>query len=93
MKKPTTYLLFLLPVIVFAACTHPATSTVSLLSYIDTRVGTAASVTKTAGMFGKHTEETPNRSASPLITIGILCFRDSEIRIGSVEVVHKTTVQ
>ena len=57
MKKPTTYLLFLLPVIVFTACTHPATSTVSLLSYIDTRVGTAASVTKTAGMFGKHTEE------------------------------------
>lgn len=29
----------------------------TLLSYIDTRVGTAASTTHTAGMFGKHTEE------------------------------------
>lgn len=29
----------------------------NLLSYIDTRVGTAASITHTAGMFGKHTEE------------------------------------
>ena len=29
----------------------------TLLSYIDTRVGTAASITKTAGLFGKHTEE------------------------------------
>ncbi len=28
-----------------------------LLAYVDTRVGTAASVTKTAGMFGKRTEE------------------------------------
>ena len=32
-------------------------TTDSLLSYIDTRVGTAASTTHTAGMFGKHTEE------------------------------------
>ena len=31
--------------------------TANLLSYIDTRVGTAASTTHTAGMFGKHTEE------------------------------------
>lgn len=29
----------------------------SLASYIDTRVGTSASVTKTAGLFGKNTEE------------------------------------
>ena len=29
----------------------------TFLSYIDTRVGTAASVTKNAGVFGKHTEE------------------------------------
>ncbi len=29
----------------------------TLLSYIDTRVGTAASTTGTAGLFGKHTEE------------------------------------
>ena len=32
-------------------------TTESSLSYIDTRVGTAASITHTAGMFGKHTEE------------------------------------
>ena len=32
-------------------------TTDSLLSYIDTRIGTATSTTHTAGMFGKHTEE------------------------------------
>lgn len=41
-----------------AACScgqrHEASS---LLKYIDTRTGTAASITRTAGMFGKHTEE------------------------------------
>lgn len=38
------------------SCTNGQT-TESSLSYIDTRVGTAASITHTAGMFGKHTEE------------------------------------
>jgi putative alpha-1,2-mannosidase len=38
------------------SCTHGQT-TERLLPYIDTRMGTAASITHTAGMFGKHTEE------------------------------------
>ena len=38
------------------SCTNGQT-TERLLPYIDTRVGTAASITHTAGMFGKHTEE------------------------------------
>ena len=37
------------------SCTSPTIP--DRLSCIDTRVGTAASVTRTAGMFGKHTEE------------------------------------
>ena len=55
----TTHLLLIL---LLGACTlscsshHPATSA-SLTNYIDTRIGTAASTTRTAGMFGKHTEE------------------------------------
>ena len=42
------------PLIVSCANGHTSEK---LLSYIDTRVGTAASTTHTAGMFGKHTEE------------------------------------
>ena len=42
------------PVVI--SCTHGQT-TERLLPYIDTRMGTAASITHTAGMFGKHTEE------------------------------------
>ena len=42
------------PVII--SCTNDQNDN-NLLSYIDTRVGTAASTTHTAGMFGKHTEE------------------------------------
>lgn len=42
------------PVII--SCTNGQNDN-NLLSYIDTRVGTAASTTHTAGMFGKHTEE------------------------------------
>jgi len=38
------------------SCTHGQT-TERLLPYIDTRMSTAASITHTAGMFGKHTEE------------------------------------
>ena len=40
----------------FLGC-HPESEKTTLLSYIDTRTGTAASTTKTAGMFGKKTEE------------------------------------
>lgn len=39
------------------SCSDGNTSSDNLLSYIDTRVGTAASTTRTAGLFGKHTEE------------------------------------
>lgn len=39
------------------SCSDGNTSSDNLLSYIDTRVGTAASTTQTAGLFGKHTEE------------------------------------
>ena len=48
-------------VVVFCLCFHAGCTDVpagmSRLSYVDTRVGTAASITKTAGMFGKNTEE------------------------------------
>lgn len=55
----TTLLRFLIygaivPLLISCAEEH---SHGNLLSYIDTRVGTAASTTHTAGMFGKHTEE------------------------------------
>lgn len=48
--------------IIFAAlgvscCGGRRTDAPNLISYIDTRVGTAASVTRNAGVFGKHTEE------------------------------------
>lgn len=39
------------------SCSDGNTPSDNLLSYIDTRVGTAASTTRTAGLFGKHTEE------------------------------------
>ena len=39
------------------SCSDGNTPSYNLLSYIDTRVGTAASTTRTAGLFGKHTEE------------------------------------
>lgn len=39
-----------------AACSH-ASYGGRLAAYVDTRVGTAASVTRSAGLFGKHTEE------------------------------------
>lgn len=38
-----------------AACSRPHTT--GPVDYVDTRVGTAASVTRTAGLFGKNTEE------------------------------------
>ena len=41
---------------VFAACSFSVTAQ-DLVQYVDTRVGTAASTTQTAGMFGKKTEE------------------------------------
>ena len=41
---------------VFAACSLWVTAQ-DLVQYVDTRVGTAASTTQTAGMFGKKTEE------------------------------------
>ena len=40
----------------FISCKY-TTDDSSLLPYVDTRVGTAASTTKTAGMFGKKSEE------------------------------------
>lgn len=48
--------------IIFAAlgvscCGGRSTDAPNLISYIDTRIGTAASVTRNAGVFGKHTEE------------------------------------
>lgn len=39
------------------SCSGRRTDASNLISYIDTRVGTAASVTRNAGVFGKHTEE------------------------------------
>ena len=41
---------------ILASC-KPTQANHSLLTYVDTRVGTAASTTKTAGMFGKKSEE------------------------------------
>ena len=44
--------------IVFLCCLcNRATSQELLQQYVDTRVGTAASITQTAGKFGKHSEE------------------------------------
>ena len=39
------------------SCSDKMSDAPNLISYIDTRVGTAASVTKNAGVFGKNTEE------------------------------------
>lgn len=55
-KKYLTYN-FLLSFLLCTSCTEKTDTNLSFLSYIDTRVGTAASTTHTAGMFGKHTEE------------------------------------
>lgn len=43
--------------ICFLLCACTARKAESLLTYVDTRVGTAASITQTAGLFGKKTEE------------------------------------
>lgn len=43
--------------IFFLLCACTTRKAENLLSYVDTRVGTAASITKTAGLFGKKTEE------------------------------------
>lgn len=52
MYKPTILLLIGLLVTACSSATDP-----SLIQWVDTRVGTAASITQTAGLFGKHTEE------------------------------------
>lgn len=39
------------------SCCGRRTDAPNLISYIDTRIGTVASVTRNAGVFGKHTEE------------------------------------
>lgn len=39
------------------SCSDRRSDAPNLISYIDTRVGTAASITKNAGIFGKNTEE------------------------------------
>lgn len=44
-------------VLFVVSCLESNIKSDSFLSYIDTRVGTAASITRTAGLFGKHTEE------------------------------------
>ena len=43
--------------ICFPLCACTARKAESLLTYVDTRTGTAASITQTAGLFGKKTEE------------------------------------
>lgn len=53
MKSTLSYLLILCSL--FMSCTGHQEE--SLLSYVDTRTGTAPSVTHTAGLFGKNTEE------------------------------------
>lgn len=50
------YLLLLFLIITVSSCDHKQARE-SLQQYVDTRVGTAASTTKTAGLFGKSTEE------------------------------------
>lgn len=57
-KRTTYYLLFacgFYVCIFLIACTRPKTE--SLSAYVDTRTGTAPSITHTAGLFGKNTEE------------------------------------
>ena len=53
MKSTLSYLLILCRL--FMSCTGHQEE--SLLSYVDTRTGTAPSITHTAGLFGKNTEE------------------------------------
>lgn len=53
--KPFRVLLLILAA--SAAWLSPAEAVAQLLSYVDTRVGTSASTTHTAGLFGKNTEE------------------------------------
>ena len=53
MKSTLSYLLILCSL--FMSCTGHQEE--SLLSYVDTRTGTAPSITHTAGLFGKNTEE------------------------------------
>ena len=53
MKSTLSYLLVLCSL--FMSCTGHQEE--SLLSYVDTRTGTAPSITHTAGLFGKNTEE------------------------------------
>lgn len=53
MKKIT----FLLPLLSLLVCACTSTPFETRIQYVDTRVGTAASITKTAGLFGKNSEE------------------------------------
>ena len=50
-------ILFGIILICFLLCACTERKAESLLTYVDTRIGTAASITKTAGLFGKKTEE------------------------------------
>ena len=54
MRKRTIILCFMISNIIFSIAQEKNDK---LLKYIDTRIGTAASTTKTAGVFGKKTEE------------------------------------
>lgn len=51
------FILCIVFVALSVSCSSRRTDTLNLISYIDTRIGTAASVTRNAGVFGKHTEE------------------------------------
>ena len=54
MKKA---ILFLTAISAFFSACEKEQREENLLQYVDTRIGTAASTTKTAGLFGKHSEE------------------------------------
>lgn len=56
-KAITAYCLIFLSLLLNCSCTKPVSKGEELLSCIDTRVGTASSITAAAGKFGKNTEE------------------------------------
>ena len=58
MRRPELVVLFLLTLcLCFPSGCTDVPGGVSRLSYVDTRVGTDASMTRTAGLFGKNSEE------------------------------------
>lgn len=79
MKK--TSLLYFIFLASFGACTH---DTISLIDYVEPRIGTSHSVTQNAGLFGKGTEELGQTLPAVLMPNGMNFWtpqtRDTELK-------------